>query len=279
MWPSLLYGDVPGWFLDEGGFGDDKATGRWWPRFAAWAAETFGDRVAGWMPLHDPVGYALDAYLNGVRPPGRTSPDDFTHVLANLVVAWREAARELRGGAPVATAIHLPPLRGDDSTPAARRATADVDAVFWRVWLRALTDGVVSVPGRGETELADLAGSADIVGILYSHAITVDEQLGFHHQPPTAEGLAEVLHRLAEELPDQPLLVAAQRTPTVDDNGRVALLREIVDMLGQARSGGIDLRGWFHEPAFDTADEQLGLFTVDRSAKDSALEISSLQFD
>ena len=282
IWATLVHDTVPGWFLDEGGYRDAKAAAKWWPRHVAFCGETFGTRVAGWVPLHEPVAMATDGFLNGVRPPGKASAEDFTQTLRNLVVAWRDAWRELRGGGPlVATAWNLHPIYALEATPASRRAADDVDAIIWGIWRQAINDGVAAVPGLGELEVPDLAGSADLIGFTYSHAIAVDEQMGFHPYPPGeplwTEGLAHVVHRVAEEVPGYPLLVASHRTPTTDDNERVTVMRDTVPLLTEARRDGIDVRGWFHEPAIDGPNNPTGLFTRERTAKDSALVLAELR--
>ena len=55
IWATLWEGPVPRWFDDEGGFADDAAAGRWWPRWVETAAGLVGDRVDGWFPMDDPV--------------------------------------------------------------------------------------------------------------------------------------------------------------------------------------------------------------------------------
>ena len=61
VWPCLFEGVQPAWFDDEGGFADDRAATRWWPAWVEAVADHFGDRVAGWVPLDDPVGHAARA--------------------------------------------------------------------------------------------------------------------------------------------------------------------------------------------------------------------------
>ena len=39
VWCRLLQADVPRWFDNEGGFGDDRTAARWWPRWVDRAAE------------------------------------------------------------------------------------------------------------------------------------------------------------------------------------------------------------------------------------------------
>lgn len=50
-WGCLHEDSVPRWFDNDGGFDDDEAVTRWWPRWVERAADRFGDLVAGWMPF------------------------------------------------------------------------------------------------------------------------------------------------------------------------------------------------------------------------------------
>jgi beta-glucosidase len=94
-WASLWEHGVPRWFADDGGFGDDVATARSWPRWVDAAAEALGDLVDGWFPMTEPQAYADE-----------TRPDDarrHREMLDHLRLAWRDAWRILAGGPPVAS--------------------------------------------------------------------------------------------------------------------------------------------------------------------------------
>ncbi len=65
--------------------------------------------------------------------------------IANLVAAWRDTWRLLRGGPPVATSLAVfgPKVAND----------------WWATtWLEGFRDGMLLVPGRGQRELPDLRG-------------------------------------------------------------------------------------------------------------------------
>ena len=55
-----------------------------------------------------------------------------------------------------------------------------------RAPIRALRDGILDVPGRAEEEVADLQGSADLVGCTYEGAVAVDATGAFLPYPPGA---------------------------------------------------------------------------------------------
>jgi hypothetical protein len=146
-WLALLGRRVPGWFDDEGGFGDAKNAGRWWPRFVDALAGELGDNVGGWFPFTDPGGFAAAAFAE-------LDPQAAFNGYRTLLVAWRDAWRILRGGPPVAPALALQPW---DSQ-----------------WPRALRTGE---PTETALEIEDLAGSCDLLaGIFVTQATTaVDE--------------------------------------------------------------------------------------------------------
>nr|MBA2281251.1 glycoside hydrolase family 1 protein [Acidimicrobiia bacterium] len=126
-WACLAHTSLPGWFSeDDRGFLDERSARHTWPTHVDRVAEAFGDLVDGWITFHEPVRYALDAWLNGRLPPGRRSGDDAVQGLRLLHAADAEAARLLRvsGGAPVASCRWLPPVFPLEPTPSARQAAA-----------------------------------------------------------------------------------------------------------------------------------------------------------
>jgi len=244
---TLLDGPVPRWFDDEGGFADARWALHWWPRWVEACADAFGDLVSGWVPLEHPLGIA-----NSVAP---GDPRRHGEVVDTLVSAWRDTWRILRGGPPVATAFGVEVVRAADETVQAAEAARRMDQLRWRVWLQGLRDGTVSIPGRADREVPDLAGSCDVVGIVVRHERDV---LG-------------LLHRAAEESPDRPLAVT-YRLPTGADDARETAIARFLEGVHDAASG-VELASVGVGPAFDDADpgvEPRGIVTRDRELKDSA---------
>ena len=271
-WVCLHHFTLPGWFGDDlGGFLDEKAAGYWWPRHVDFMAETFGDLVFGWKPMNEPGAYALVGFLSGQFPPGRADADDFRTVVRNLHAANAHAARLLRGtGAPVATIHNLSPIYAADPSAEARERAARVEEVMWRSW---------SAP--------ELLEPFDLLGFSYYSAIAVGGDGAFSPYPadaavgpmgyaPWSAGLGEVLHRLAEDHPDKPILIDECGIGTDDDDWRATYLRECLDEADRALADGIDLRGFFHWTAVDNYEWNhgyrvpFGLFDVDRTPKPSA---------
>jgi len=241
---TLLERAVPQWFDNDGGFTDARLAGHWWPRWVEGASERFGDAAAGWVPLDNPLAFA-----------NRVVPDDprrHGEVVDTLVVAWRDAWRLLRGGPPVSTAIGVKTVRPTDQTiPAAEEARRQ-DHLRWHVWLQGLHDGTVSIPGRADRELADLAGSCDVLGIVVAD---VDESLG-------------AVLRAAEMGPDRPLAITLI-TPPGKDADRVTVVERFEVACGEAAEGA-PLQTMALSPTFDIDSYDDGIITRDRDIKDSA---------
>ena len=276
-WVCLHHFTLPGWFGDDlGGFLDDRAAGYWWPRHVDFIAETFGDLVFGWKPMNEPVAYALAGFLSGEFPPGRSDANDFRKVVRNLHAANAHAARLLRGtGAPVATIHNLSPIYAADSTPESRARASRVEEVMWRSW---------TAP--------ELLEPFDLLGFSYYSAFAVAGDGRFHNHPadakvgpmgyaPWSVGLGEVLHRLAEEHPNMPILVDECGIGTDDDDWRATYLRECLDEVDRALADGIDLRGFFHWTAVDNYEwlhgysVPFGLIDRDRNVRDSMEVLAS----
>lgn len=300
VWACLHHFTLPGWFSEDmGGFVDERSRVHW-ARHVDWVGETFGDLVAGWKPINEPVAYAGAGWLLGDFPPGRRDLGEFQEALEATLLAQHEAWRLLRsGGAPVATIFDLSPLHpGVRSRDPGEREAAEVtcdafDDVIWRTWIRALRDGVLAVPGRAMREIPEMAGSFDLIGFSYYSAQTVfadattgpypaDARTGPMGYAPWSEGLGIVLRRLAVELPGRPLLVCEHGvgTPTSEglggDDWRCQVLDASLREVDAAIDDGIDVRGFFHWTGVDNYewlhgfDVQFGLFDRDRQAKPSA---------
>ncbi len=297
-WLCLHHFTLPGWFSDEHGFIDDKARGYYWPRHVAFCAETFGDLVAGWQPINEPFAYSAASYLLGEYPPGLLDPAKFLDAYRGMLLAQRDAWRELRGGAqPVATVHNLSPLFPIDDSLPAEKNTATVDELMWNAWIRADRDGVLAIPGRGAVEIPDLRECADFIGFSYYNATAVDRDMTFKPFPnnatvgplgyaPWAEGLALTIRRLADELPDRPLLVCELGLGTPrdndDDDRRESYLRESLGFVEDALGDGIDVRGVFFWTGVDNYEwthgynVNFGLFDRNRQPRRSAESVAEI---
>lgn len=279
-WVCLHHFTLPGWFTEmgDGGFVDDRARSYYWARHVAFCAETFGDLVFGWKPVNEPAAYA------GIYPHTKKRFE----MLGALLLAQRDAWRELRGGGkPVATVHNLSPIFTVADTVPADSMHERLEAMIWDVWMRADRDGVLALPGRAAREVPDLREACDLVGFSYYSATGVDAEgaivpyptsarVGEMQYAPWSEGLALVLHRLHDELPGRPLLICEHGVGTDDDAWRCDVLRESLTLVERALADGVDVRGFFHWTGVDNYewdhgfDVPFGCFTRDREPRASA---------
>ncbi len=291
-WVCFHHFTLPGWFQDERAFLDDKARGYYWPRHVAFCAETFGDLVFGWKPINEPVAYAFGGYLMGVNPPGLTDLGKFFDAYRGVLLAQRDAWRELRGGGkPVATIHNLSPVFAMHDSPEGKNARNVIDDVLWGIWLRAERDGVLAFPGRVEQRVDDLRGVGDLIGFSYYNASGVLPDLSMVPYPtnlprgplgyaPWPEGLGLTIRRLADELPNRALLLCelgfGSRTGVDEENARSDYLSECLDIVAEAINDRIDLRGVFFWTGVDNYEwdhgfsAEFGLFTRNREPKPAA---------
>jgi beta-glucosidase len=289
-WVCLHHFTLPRWFVDRGGFIEASNRESYWRRHVEFVAETFGDLVAGWKPVNEPVAYAAGGWLGYGNPPGRNDFEEFAQVLENIHLAAFEAAAWLRQtGAPVASIQNLSTLHPMDRE--AGQIAELFDAVIWGSWLGIMRDGVLRVPSRWPVECSELADAFDLLGFSYYSAMGVRADAATVPYPEGAPvsplgygiwspGLRLVLDRLHSELPGTPLLISEYGLGTADDSERCAYLGEGLDIVAESLANGVDLRGFFHWTGVDNYewlhgyDVSFGLFDRERRARPSAAVLS-----
>jgi beta-glucosidase len=272
IWACLHHFVLPGWFADDlNGFRDDKQGRLVWSRHVDWVAETFGDLVSGWKPINEPTFYALGSHLMGLLPPGRSDPREAAGVLATIHQAGADAARLLRTPTtPVASVQSLIPIFAAEDTADAAAAVAHLDDLWWGSW-------------ADETQL----DAYDYLGFSFYSAIGVkgDGSVGpwpVNGRPgpqgyvPWAEGFAHVLERLGSDHAGRPLLVAEAGIGTADDQERHDYVEDVLGIVHNAITGGIDVQGLFWWTGVDNYewhqgyDLRFGLFDRDRNPSPAA---------
>lgn len=252
IWAGLLERHVPRWFDDERGFADAKTAGRHWPRFVEGVADAFGDRLGGWFPIDDPISFAHRRERDPVR---------HGELVDTLAVAWRDAYRVLRGGPPVAGSFGVHVVRPVDHTVPAAEAARREDHLRWRTFLRGLRDGNVVVPGRADRRLEDLAGAIDLVGVRVRTDLGADRSIDDESLRRWHERAVSLLHRVADEGPDRPLVVTYRVSRSrVSENARDAdvLTDSFTRAIGTVRADGVAVTHAFFEPgvAADAATQE-----------------------
>lgn len=261
IWAGLLERTIPAWFDDEGGFADAKATSTRWPRFVEGVADIFGDRIAGWFPIDDPIGIAARVDTDDARRHGE--------IVDTLVVAWRDAWRILRGGPPVAGSFSVRHVRPDDATPPALERARREDHLRLHTFIRGLRDGTVVIPGRSDRELADLAGAIDIIGVKLRTDLGEDATISDDSLRRWQERCQTLVHRVSDIGPDRPMTVihrVNRRHHTETPRDCEVLTEAFLRAVNACRHDGLDLRSVFVEPgiAADPAGAAHALLDWDR---------------
>lgn len=292
-WVCLHHFTLPRWFADSGGFLVETNRTDVWARHVDFMADTFGGLVAGWQPVNETNYYAQLAYRGGGWPPGHNDRDEWAFVNETMQLATAEAAVRLKQtGAPVSSIFGLSlPIAQDDRADSAKLVER-ITEIHWNAGLHLFRDGVLRVPGRDPIERPDLAGSFDLIGFSYYSALGVRAGQVVPHPENApvsplgygiwADGLRLVLHRLHEEVPGTPLLVAEYGIGTDDDAVRAAYLQRGLDITHEAITDGIDVRGFFHWTGIDNYewlhgfDVAFGIIDRDRNVRPSAQVLASV---
>ena len=222
VWITLCGRQLPGWFLDDGGFSDAKLTERSWPRYVDTVASDIGDLVTGWIPFESPVATAFIWRGNTAEDP----PARFADAMAGLVTSWVRTRRLLQD----TTLMLALDLQHPGATTSLRR-----------IWIEALQRGTLTIPGRLSREIDGLQRSADIVGLAANDPAAFDTGSGLERW---AERTVEQLFMLTEACAPVPLSIVSLPEPSTDAQHEdlVAALR---DVTRESADGGAALGSVF----------------------------------
>jgi beta-glucosidase len=318
--PTLYHWDLPQALEDAGGWPARDTAARF-ADYAAVVAERLADRVQAWGTHNEPWCTAFLGYAAGVFAPGRREPEaayaTAHHLLLSHALA-RQAIRAVQPAAQVGLVLNLAPVwREDDGDPA---AADHVDAVQNRLWLDPLARGeypsALRSPALGphgvvlDGDLDLVRGSADWLGVNYYTPFRVGApgtggsgvgqdaaaypggpDFAFRPRGPLTtmgwevepSGLAEVLRRVAAELPGVPLRVTENgaafpddvRGPDgqVEDSDRVDYLHRHVAAVEAVRAEGVPVLEYFAWSLLDNFEwaqgytQTFGLVAVDRATQ------------
>ena len=222
VWITLCGRQLPGWFLDDGGFSDTKLTERSWPRYVDTVASDVGDLVSGWIPFESPIATALTWRGDAADDP----PARFADAVAGVVTSWVRARRLLQD----TTLMLALDLQHPGATMSLRQ-----------IWLDAIQRGTLTIPGRLSREIDGLQHSADIVGLAANDPAAFDTGSGLERW---AERTVQQLFMLTEACTPAPLSIVSLPEPSTDAQHEdlVATLR---DVTSASKDGGAALASVF----------------------------------
>lgn len=242
-WAILHHGSLPGWFTDDtDGFRRPGAPSIHWSRQVDRVAEHLDGLAVGWIPSIDPIGWAVESHRLALRPPARPDPDDTADAVIGVLDAVFDAARLLSSGdGPVLAWFGSGHPESD-------------------VWIEAVVEGVLRLPGRHAEERPELADAFDLIGVDWT-------------DPDEPELYDERLHSLDDVLPDRDVVLGGLTVATTDEAERERLLTGWLESMSVAIDDGVRIRGAFFDPVIDGYDmpsgrmRHRGLLDADREPK------------
>jgi beta-glucosidase len=289
---TLHHFTEPDWITERGGF-ENPATIDDWVRFVGRVVEYLGDLVNDWVTINEPVGYAVQGWLRGEWPPGRTDPALAVRVIEHLLLAHARAYRvihRLLGPGPRVGLAHnlvvFRPCRARN--PLDRLAARLLDAAYNRAALVALTTGRLRIrlPVVNWTvHHEELRDTQDFMGINFYHPLEVAlhplsrdrmrvdfpsdgerNDLGWTLDPAALDTALEMAATFGP-----PILITEHGTCDAEqpDLRRRRYLAHSLEVVRAAIVRGIDIRGYLHWSLLDNFEwthgftARFGLFRVD----------------
>ncbi|MEA3413306.1 MAG: GH1 family beta-glucosidase [Pseudomonadota bacterium] len=304
---TLYHWDLPAALDDRGGWLNRNIAG-WFADYAGVMFRALDDRVGHWITLNEPWVVVDAGYVNGVHAPGHADPREAPVAAHNLLRAHGEAVARYRetGRHRIGIAVNLEPKYPASDSLADREAASRSHAYMNRQFLDPLFRGrypkaLERIYGDawcepGSDEMALICGPIDFLGVNYYTRSVVREgteppflaavvpQTGAPHTEMDWEvypqGLSDTLTWLSDHYDAPPIYVTengaacpdpADAEGRVEDTDRIAYFREHLKSVLDARSRGVDVRGYFAWSLFDNFewsfgyDKRFGLVRVDFS--------------
>jgi beta-glucosidase len=280
-WVCLFHWDLPQALQDRGGW-SNRQIADWYAEYANLMARRLGDRVTRWVTFNEPSVHAVLGHGLGEHAPGIKDAGAVFAALhhQNLAQGHGIAALRSTGGKrfEIGTVLSLAPCRPGSGSLADKAAAETWDAV----WNRASIDPVVhgSYPARiaaamekltMPNDLVQIRQPLDFLGVNYYSPMYLREDRGrlFNCNwaaPPAGtrmtamgwpidpNGLLVVLNELRDRYGKLPLYVTengacfSETSPTsgrIEDEQRIAYLRDHIAVCHRALAAKVDLRGYF----------------------------------
>ena len=255
----------PRWIAEEGGW-ENPETIKLFARFVHRVVEVLGQQCDLWCTINEPNVYSYLGYLEGIFPPGQSSPRTATRVVRHLMAGHAAAYREIHTVQPRARVgfahnmIVFDPANA--RSPMDRRVARLADRGYNQAILTALTKGRWTLPvGLG---LAwKLRGTLDWVGLnyytrdlvafdptqrqtLFSRRLHADdaELLDGGYGEFYPQGLFRCLQRLARL--GLPIYVTENGIPDNDDDQRPRYLLTHLHQMWHAIQLCYPVMGYYH---------------------------------
>jgi beta-glucosidase len=304
---TIYHWDLPQALQDEGGWSSRDVVDRF-AEYAQLVLDGLGDVVDDWVTHNEPWVTSFLGYAYGTKAPGlrdwSTAIRAAHHaLLAHGVVVreFRAAGRSGRIGITLDLTVAKPASGSAEDHDAASRLDGHhnrwfLDAVLRGVYPSDIVDlyeqrvGPLDVVKDGDLET--IAQPIDFLGVnfyrpnlvtatddsvLLLREVPQDREQTAMGWPIVPEALTELLLRVKRDYGDRPLVITENGAAfddllagdAVDDERRVAYLREHIAAVDRARAEGVDVRGYYVWSLLDNFewecgyDKRFGLVYVD----------------
>jgi beta-glucosidase len=259
----------PRWLESKGAWLHPDTPARF-ATFCERVVSRLGDVCNLWCTINEPVIYAVQGYLLGEFPPGRTSILETFRVIGAMLRGHALASSSIRRASPTANVGLVHHVRlfdpATDSLP--DKTVAGLwDYLFNGALLNALETGVLPPPLGWWTPIPGLRGSNDFFGLNYysRDRVTFDlnaPQMAFGRRfTPTEVEQSDTMHNgqtYGEVYPDGleralkrvsslklPVFITEFGLPDADDDQRPSFLVRHLEATHRAIQAGVDVRGAF----------------------------------
>lgn len=271
----------PIWFAEKGSWEDEESP-QVFARYVGAATRALDDLLEVVNTINEPQVVASAGYVLGYFPPRKKEMDLGMRVTRNLIRAHAAAVEEVRAateakvGIALAVADYLPM----DESPETKEFTELVRHAMVGVYLEALSSGKITGLTIPDTEVPQIAGTDDFVGIQYYSKTVVDpvalgaseedlqrllrrgakpddrlSQMGWVWHP---EGMGKVIEVAAGA--GLPIYVTENGVATDDDDERIEYVTLHLEQVHASIQRGADVRGYFYWSYIDNFEWNLGYY-------------------
>ncbi|TFG62793.1 MAG: glycosyl hydrolase family protein, partial [Spirochaetales bacterium] len=278
---TLFHWDAPSWLFAAGGFTRAESVDDYLFYCEA-VFKSLGDRIKQWVSINEPMVFAIYGYITGEMPPGKkNSLKGMCRTAHHLLMAHNRAVplcRSLVPGGTIGIAqacVWMKPFNADSEKDC--RAAELMDTIVNRMYSEPLYKGAYPelfvkkfgkhFPAGFQKEMADNAQPGDFIGVNYytsqSYAHSPFGPLTRAKEKPTTgakrsamweiypEGLYNFLKRVKDEYNNLPCYVTEngypileKDGPVIDDDERIAYLKDHFQMASRAIKDGVHLSGY-----------------------------------
>lgn len=294
---DLWHCDLPYWVIEKGGLLVPEFID-WFAAYAKTCFEAFGDRVDYWSTVNEPDVNVKFAHLTAFTAPFIKDADLAYKACHNMILAHYEAVRiyksmGLKG--KIGSVTYVVPYYAASSDPKDLAAAERHQAEHSGMWLDPMLKGhypenlmnwpwfAEKLPEGANEQLAEKFVEADFIGLNYygynvvehvedgklctgiaENAEIKKDAYGFTIKP---QGLFDIALYLNKTYPGKDIFItengiSRQKTgdyeAELEDDYRIAFMREHLCVASRAVNAGIPIKGYFHWTFLDTNEIYAG---------------------